>query len=128
MTVNEWMQKNGLSLEDELPLIPTDTALKVPPEKLDGLTDEQKQHVMTLAYECGDMSLVDTYIGWLMAGDVALYNVGRSVGEALEHIYADLPSVRYNEKLEPVKPTEYFHFKYTLISYAVAMRFRKTEQ
>ena len=127
MTVKEWMDKNGLSLEDELPLIPTETTLKVPPDKLDGLTDEEKQHVMTLAYECGDMNIVDTYIGWLKAGDVALYNVGVSVGEALEHIYADLQSIRFNDKLEPVKPIEYFHFKYTLVSYAVAMRFRRIE-
>lgn len=127
MTVKEWMEKNGLSLEDELPLIPTEATLKVPSEKLDGLTDEEKQHVMTLAYECGDMNIVDTYIGWLKAGDVAFYNVGVSVGEALEHIYADLQSIRFNDKLEPVKPIEYFHFKYTLVSYAVAMRFRRIE-
>lgn len=127
MTVKEWMDKNGLSLEDELPLMPTEITLKVPPEKLDGLTDEEKQHVMTLAYECGDMNMVDTYIGWLKSGDVALYNVGSSVGEALEHIYADLQSIRFNDKLEPVKPMEYFHFKYTLVSYAVAMRFRRIE-
>lgn len=127
MTVKEWMDKNGLSLEDELPLMPTEITLKVPPEKLDGLTDEEKQHVMTLAYECGDMNMVDTYIGWLKSGDVALYNVGSSVGEALEHIYADLQSIRFNDKLEPVKPMEYFHFKYTLVSYAVAVRFRRIE-
>ena len=127
MTVKEWMEKNGLSLEDELPLMPTEITLKVSPEKLDGLTDKEKQHVMTLAYECGDMNVVDTYIGWLKAGDVALYNVGSSVGEALEHIYADLQSIRFNDKLEPVKPMEYFHFKYTLVSYAVAMRFRRIE-
>lgn len=127
MTVKEWMDKNGLSLEDELPLIPTETTLKVPPEKLDGLTDEEKSHVMTLAYECGDMNMVDTYIGWLKSGDVALYNVGSSVGEALEHIYADLQSIRFNDKLELARPMEYFHFKYTLVSYAVAVRFRRIE-
>ena len=127
MTVKEWMKKNDLSLEDELPLMPTEITPKVPPEKLNGLTDEEKQHVMTLAYECGDMNIVDTYIGWLKAGDVALYNTGSSVGEALEHIYADLQSIRFNDKLEPVKPMEYFHFKYTLVSYAVAMRFRRIE-
>lgn len=127
MTVKEWMKKNDLSLEDELPLIPTEATLKVPSEKLDGLTDKEKQHVMTLAYECGDMNIVDTYIGWLRAGDVAFYNTGSTIAEALENIFADLQKIRFNDNLIPVKPTEYFHFKYTLVSYAVAVRFRKAD-
>ena len=127
MTVKDWMKKNGLSLEDEFPLIPTETALKVPSEKLDGLTDEERSHVMTLAYECGDMNIVDTYIGWLRAGDVAFYNTGNTIAEALEKIFADLQKIRFNDNLIPVKPTEYFHFKYTLVSYAVAVRFRKAD-
>ena len=125
MTVKEWMKKNGLSLEDELPLMPKETALKVPSEKLDGLTDEEKRHIMTLAYECGDMNIVDTYIGWLKDGDVAFYNTGSTIAEALEKIFADLQSIRFNEKLGLVEPLEYFYFKYTLVSYAVAVRFRK---
>lgn len=127
MTVKDWMKKNGLSLEDEFPLIPTETALKVPSEKTGGLTDEEKSHVMTLAYECGDMNIVDTYIGWLRAGDVAFYNTGNTIAEALEKIFADLQKIRFNDNLIPVKPTEYFHFKYTLVSYAVAVRFRKAD-
>ena len=125
MTVKEWMKKNGLSLEDELPLMPTEATLKVPSDKLDGLTDEEKSHVMTLAYECGDRNIVDTYIGWLKAGDVAFYNTGSTIADALEKIFADLQSIRFNDNLEPVKPMECFHFKYTLVSYAVAVRFRR---
>ena len=127
MTVKDWMKNNGLSLEDEFPLIPTYTALKVPSEKLDGLTDEEKSHVMTLAYECGDMNIVDTYIGWLKAGNVAFYNTGSTIAEALEKIFADLQKIRFNDNLIPVEPMEYFHFKYTLVSYAVAVRFRKAD-
>jgi hypothetical protein len=104
--------------------MPTEATLKVPSEKLDGLTDEEKSHVMTLAYECGDMNIVDTYIGWLKAGNVAFYNTGSTIADALEKIFADLQSIRFNDNLEPVKPMECFHFKYSMVSYFVAVRFR----
>lgn len=127
MKVSEWMKRQGLTLDSEIPDSMMAAPLKVPEEMMDGLSEEDKTRVRTLAVESGDMEIVSTYISWLRAGDVAMFNTGSTVTEALTKIERDLGSIYYNEKLVPVKPLEYFSFRYTLVSDAVAMRFTKVK-
>ena len=127
MKVSEWMERQGLTLDSEIPNSMMATPLKVPEEMMDGLSEEDKKKVRSLARDSGDMEDVKTYISWLKAGDVAMFGTGATVAEVLEKINSDLGSIYYNEKLVPVKPFEYIFFRYTLVSYAVAMRFTKVK-
>lgn len=127
MNVSEWMERQGLTLDSEIPDSMMAAPLKVPKEMMDGLSEEDKTRVRTLAVESGDMDIVSTYISWLRAGDVAMFNTGSTVTEALTKIERDFGSIYYNEKLVPVKPLEYFSFRYTIVSDAVAMRFTKVK-
>lgn len=127
MKVSEWMERQGLTLDSEIPDSMMAAPLKVPEEMMDGLSEEDKMRVRTLAVESGDMEIVSTYISWPRAGDVAMFNTGSTVTEALTRIERDFGSIYYNEKLVPVKPLEYFSFRYTIVSDAVAMRFTKVK-
>lgn len=127
MKVKEWMERQGLTLDSEIPDSMMAAPLKVPEEIMDGLSGEDKARVQTLARSDGDMEHVEMYISWLRAGDVAMFNTGSTVTEALTRIERDFGSIYYNEKLVPVKPLEYFSFRYTIVGDAVAMRFTKVE-
>lgn len=127
MKVSEWMERQGLTLDSEIPDSMMAAPLKVPEEMMDGLLEEDKKKVRTLARDSGDMEDVKTYISWLKAGDVAMFGTGATVAEVLEKINSDLGSIYYNEELVPVKPLEYFSFRYTIVSYAVCMRFTKVK-
>lgn len=127
MKVSEWMERQGLTLDSEIPDSMMAAPLKVPEEMMDGLSEEDKMRVRTLARNGGDMEHVEMYISWLRAGDVGMYNTGATESEALERINSDLGSIYYHEELVPVKPLEYFSFRYTIVSYVVCMRFTKVK-
>lgn len=125
MTVKEWMDKYGYTLNsDVMPDVPARSELYIPEELQEGLTDEEKSHVFILARECGNMEHIKTYIEWIKAGDIVLHNRGASEAGVLAIIKKDLKSIFFNEHLEPVQPLEYFSFWSPLNDCVVLMRFR----
>lgn len=126
MKVSEWLEQQGLTVDSEMPDSIMTSRLKVPEEIMDGLSDEGKTNARCIARDSGDMELVNTYISWLKAGDVAMFNTGSTASEALEKIIKD-GSIYFYEKVVPAKPFEYFSFRNSLASYVVAMRFVKVE-
>lgn len=125
MTVKEWMDKYGYTLDsDVMPDVPARSELHIPEELQEGLTDEEKSHVFILARECGNMEHIKTYIEWIKAGDIVLHNRGSSEAGVLAIIKKDLKSIFFNEHLEPVQPLEYFSFWSPLNDCVVLMRFR----
>ena len=127
MKVSEWMERQGLTLDSEIPDSMMAAPVKVPEEMMDGLSEEDKTRVRTLARNDGDMEHVEMFISWLRAGDVAMFNTGVAESEALEIINSELGSIYYHEELVPIKPLEYFSFRHTIVSYAVCMRFTKVK-
>lgn len=124
MKIKEWLDKQGLTLEDEIPEVLVDSLTDIPEEILEGLSKESLQKVRALAMDTKNIESVKQFAGWLRNGDTGLYNTGHSVSEVLEKINKDLPSIRSALSLTPVLPMEYICYKYGQEQVAVLVRFR----
>ncbi len=127
MKVKEWIERNGLSLEDEIPSAIAGPELFVSEAFTEGLSKEDAERVRTLAKDCSDSEKVEMYARWLKAGDVGMYDIGVTPFEAMQKIESNLSSIRRHEGLVPFNPNEFFSFKISLVNYAVIMRFTKAE-
>ena len=61
MKVKEWIERNGLSLEDEIPSAITGPELFVSESLTEGLSKEDAERVRTLAKDCNDLEKVEMY-------------------------------------------------------------------
>lgn len=125
MKIKEWLERNRLTLEDEIPSSMAGPEVFVSEELTEGLSAEDADRVRLFARDCRDLQKVETYAGWLRAGDVGMWNEGASPSDAKRRILSDLKNIQFYEGLVPVEPYECFSFKLSFVEYAVVMRFRK---
>lgn len=125
MKVKDWLKRNGLGLDDEIPSAIEGPEVLVSEELTEGLSKEDAAKVRMIAQDSGDLEKAKIYAGWLRSGDEALWNHGISPSEAIRVITSDFSNIRLYEGLVPVEPLEYFLYKNSPVSYAVVMRFAK---
>ena len=124
MKIKEWLEKQGLTLEDEVPEELVESLTDIPEDVLEGLSKESLQKVRAFAMDSNNIESIKQFSGWLRSGDTGLYNTGQSVSEAMEKINKDLFSIRTALYLTPVLPMEYICYKYGKEQVAVLVRFK----
>lgn len=125
MTVKEWMERQGLTLESEMPETTATDTPEVMEAILEGLTEKDRRTVMQIAAESGSLADARTYAGWLKEGDVGMHSLAGSVQQGISIIYDDLKSIRYNEGLEMATPLQYIYYRIQSGLFDIIVRFTK---
>ena len=123
MTVKEWIDRHGLTLESEMP-----EGVSINPLEsynLEGLTSEQRQSVSVMVRDCVCKEDVQRYIGWLRSGDCMYRTSGNcGVADVLSIIMKDVKVIERADGMTPVIPLEFIVFHYHETT-TVGVRFTK---
>lgn len=128
MKIKEWLDQQGLTIEDQVPEVLAESLKDIPDDVLEGLSKEDLQIVRALAFDTRNIDSIRQFSEWLKNGDIGLYNIGKSVVEALDKINGELSSIRFSMGLEPVLPMEYICFSYGETNVSVIVRFRRIDE